>query len=282
MSQDWSIDEVRAAVAAYFDLLEQELRDERLNKSAARRRLNAILQTRTPGAIERKHQNISAIMIELGYPPIAGYKPLYNYQRLLADVVRAELRTATSLIAAIQARTEQPLGDEPSMTGNALVRPVDMPVADARATSMVIADRRRVQPVVNYLEREARNRELGAAGEKLTLRFEVERLRRAGKQKLADRVEHVSRTRGDAEGYDVLSFDETGRERLIEVKTTTFGSYTPFFCTPNEVRVSETHADRYYVYRLFDFRHERGLFVVPGAISANFVLGATQFAAKLR
>jgi Domain of unknown function (DUF3883) len=139
-----------------------------------------------------------------------------------------------------------------------------------------------LQPVVNYLEREARNRDLGAAGEEFTLRFEAQRLWLAGRKELADRVEQVSRTRGDAAGYDVLSFEETGRERLIEVKTTTFGPYTPFFCSRHEVNVSAENADQYYVYRVFNFREDARLFMMPGGIASNFALEATQFAAKLR
>jgi hypothetical protein len=53
---------------------------------------------------------------------------------------------------------------------------------------------------------------------------------------MADRVEHVSATRGDGFGYDVLSFEPDGRERFIEVKTTAFGAMVPFFVTRNELR----------------------------------------------
>ncbi len=72
---------------------------------------------------------------------------------------------------------------------------------------------------VDYLALEARNQSLGKAGEELVLRVEMDRLRREGASRLADRIEHVSHTRGDGLGYDVLSFESTGRERLIEVKT---------------------------------------------------------------
>src|SRR5882724_697426 len=91
MPEDWSIDEVEATVAAYFEMLDQELRGSSFNKSDARRQLRAILNKRSEGAIERKHQNISAILIELGFPYVRGYKPLSNYQRLLYEVVRDRL-----------------------------------------------------------------------------------------------------------------------------------------------------------------------------------------------
>ena len=45
------------------------------------------LDRRTKGSIERKHQNISAVLHEVGCPFIGGYKPLGNYQALLKEVV---------------------------------------------------------------------------------------------------------------------------------------------------------------------------------------------------
>jgi hypothetical protein len=62
----------------------------------------------------------------------------------------------------------------------------------------------------------------------LVLKLEQYRLA-AGLDSLAAKVEHVSRTRGDGLGFDVLSFDEQGKERYIEVKTTAFAKETPFF-----------------------------------------------------
>jgi len=60
MPESWSREEVEATVAAYLEMLDQELRGHSFNKSDARRRLHSILTGRSDGAIERKHQNISA------------------------------------------------------------------------------------------------------------------------------------------------------------------------------------------------------------------------------
>jgi hypothetical protein len=283
MPDDWSRVEVEATVASYLEMLDQELRGAPFNKSDARRRLLGMLNGRSEGAIERKHQNISAILIELGFPPVRGYKPLSNYQRLLYDVVRERLMDAPALAAAVRARAEQPIIEAPSVVDDLLLRLVERPDApEPRRGTSIVADRPRPRPIANYLEMEARNRLLGLAGEEFTLRFESERLWRAGQKRLSEKIEHASRTRGDAEGYDVLSFEESGRERLIEVKTTTFGPHTPFFVTRNEVDVSFERAGQYYVYRLFDFRDDPKLFLVPGDIGASFSLQATQFAAHPR
>jgi hypothetical protein len=88
--------------------------------------------------------------------------------------------------------------------------------------------------------------------------------------------------RGDHEGYDILSFDDSGAERLIEVKTTKYGSETPFFVTRNELNTSEQHASRYQVYRLFTFRDCPRLFTLPGAIDATCRLTAATYVAQPR
>jgi hypothetical protein len=58
---DWSRDEVEAAVGNYFDILAMELRSEPFNKAEHNRRLQRLLAGRTKSAIEKKHQNISAV-----------------------------------------------------------------------------------------------------------------------------------------------------------------------------------------------------------------------------
>lgn len=118
----------------------------------------------------------------------------------------------------------------------------------------------------NYLELEARNRSLGLAGEELALRFERERLFRIGAPRLASRIQHISQTKGDHLGYDILSFEPDGRERLIEVKTTCFGASTPFFASRNEVTVSQTRDEHYQLYRVFAFSSQPRLFALRGSL----------------
>ena len=104
----------------------------------------------------------------------------------------------------------------------------------------------KVRPKRNYLEQEAQNQSLGRAGEELVLEFEHQRLWQAGHKTLADRVEHVSAI-GDGHGFDILSFEANGRERLVEVKTTRFGALTPFFASKNEVEISDARSAEYHV-----------------------------------
>jgi hypothetical protein len=79
---DWSDTEIDLTVADYFQMLMQELAGIEYNKSAHRRALLSQLD-RPEGAIEFKHQNISAILLGLGHPWIEGYKPASNYQAAL-------------------------------------------------------------------------------------------------------------------------------------------------------------------------------------------------------
>ena len=147
-----------------------------------------------------------------------------------------------------------------------------------------IAERPRPTPRVghpNYLLREALNGSLGLAGELAVLVFEDQRLRKAGKKRLAERIDHVSRTKGDGLGYDVLSFDEDGAERLIEVKTTRGGVSSPFFATRNEVDVSVAERDRYHLYRVFAFAREPQLFTLQGSLRKTCLLEPIQYRAEV-
>jgi hypothetical protein len=87
----WDWIECEALVADYFDMLSRELRGEHYSKTEHREALLKKLGTRNKGSIEFKHQNVSAILVELGEPYITGYKPRFNYQAQLRAVVRAHL-----------------------------------------------------------------------------------------------------------------------------------------------------------------------------------------------
>jgi hypothetical protein len=70
---DWNDDELDAIVADYFDMLTADLTGRPYVKSRHRAALMAQIG-RSDGSIEFKHQNISAVLEELGAPWISGYK----------------------------------------------------------------------------------------------------------------------------------------------------------------------------------------------------------------
>ena len=97
---------------------------------------------------------------------------------------------------------------------------------------------------------------------------------------MAARIEHTSKVRGDFAGYDILSFDVSGAERLIEVKTTSFGERTPFFVSANEVRFSKATGEQFKLYRLFDFKGAPKMFELEGSIDQHCMLDPTTYRAS--
>lgn len=281
MAEDWSHEEVSATVANYLILLERELNGQPFNKAEERRRLVPILRNRTEKSIEWKCQNVSAVLQELGFPFIDGYKPAANYQKLLVDEVAIQLAQNEPLRLQALMVVEAIVRTRPATPQSAAVF-VDAPVRKRNK----VQERRNPTPVprvgVNYIEIEARNSSLGQAGELFALDAEHRRLWEAGEPRLADRIEHASRVRGDGLGYDIASFEVDGRERLIEVKTTNFGRLTPFYASKREVEVSEELASRYCVYRVFKFRETPQIFSLPGSLRQSALLDPSQYRASIR
>lgn len=279
MADPWSKLEVEATVGDYFDMLSAELRDEPYNKAAHRRALKEKLKNRSDGAIERKHQNISAVLIEVGYVYITGYKPLGNYQLLLKELVLERIQSNTTLEVEIEAQVTAS-AQVPNVDDilSALVAP---PKVDLQPTPVLRDEGRIPSPVPgkDYLAIEARNRSLGLAGEKFVVNFEQARLLAAGKDNLASDVDHVSQTKGDGLGYDVLSFEVDGRERFIEAKTTAYGATAPFYVSRGEVQASIELADSYFLYRVFQFRKQPRLYERSGSIGRAFSLTPVSFRA---
>ncbi len=270
MSRAWTREEVEATVADYFHMLTLELAGQQFNKTEHRRALLQKLDQRTPAAVELKHQNISAILIHFGYPYISGYKPMGNYQALLFDVIADRLKADTKLdrtaLAAVKMPATTPLIKD---FEKLLEAPPQLKYSARDAKSANYAWETKQVVKRDYIGREAQNSSLGLAGEEFVVDYEKWRLSAAGHKKLADNVEHVSKTRGDGLGFDVLSFDLNGRDRLIEVKTTSFGKETPFFITKHEVEFSRNQSDCFHLYRVFEFRKDPRLFSLKGAVEKH-------------
>jgi hypothetical protein len=276
---DWSSVEVAAIVADYLAMLLAELNGQVVNKSAHRRALLPRLVGRSEAAVEFKHANISAAMLELGLPYIKGYQPRANFQRdallheIELQVSQHQRFDAVASDAVRREAIELERDDFVSVKEDAPERVNEVreptPWRPARAFKR------------DYLEQEAANRSLGRAGEDFVVRYERWRLLQLGMGQLAERVEHVAKTRGDGLGYDILSFDPRGDEQFIEVKTTSFGKRTPFFVSPNEVEFARSESERFRLYRVFDFRAEPRLFELAGRIESHCALDPHSFKASL-
>jgi hypothetical protein len=270
----WNDQEIDLIVADYFDMLRMELSGQSYNKAERNRFLQE--QTgRSKGSIEYKHQNISAVLVELDRPWIPGYKPAFNLQGALIEGVDRFLSTQSDQFI------EEPEALRPQLAEEAPLYfeqpPEFVKTSDANKTPALRRLVRKWDPVA----RDARNRKLGEMGEQKVLEFERTRLMGADKQDLAQRVRWVSKEDGDGAGYDILSFDpESGRERLLEVKTTTGHRKTPFFLSENERLVSEERRDAYRLVRLYDFaRTPRALELAP-PLTDHVALSPTAYRAR--
>lgn len=260
----WSNIEVELIVADYFSMLTKELSGQAYKKSEHRKALLPLLDNRSEGSVEFKHQNISAVLNRLGQPSIKGYLPRYNYQSILEERVidhlianpRLELLFKQFADARISAPGKQ--------------RSFDKILVQAPEARPFVEEPPRFyqrNPIkINYLEKEQRNTILGRQGEELIVEYEKWNLITLGKESLADKVEWVSREQGDGAGFDILSRNLDGSDKYIEVKTTRLGKETPFFFSRNELLFSQDNAQDFHLYRLFNFQDDAKLFIKNGSL----------------
>jgi len=240
---EWSAQEIELAVLDYFEMLELERQGQNYNKAEHNRQLQqATRRTRT--SIERKHQNISAVLGQLGLPSIDGYKPLANFQQSLLDAIERHLSNFG--VPHIDLPHVLSVQESPSLF-------IDPPPMLGAAHPTGKADINRLIRKFDPASRDARNRELGLRGEEYAFENERRTLWNAGRQDLARKISHVSQELGDGLGYDIHSFDVSGNDRLIEVKTTFGNATTPFFLSENERLISIERKTHFRLLRIYDF-----------------------------
>ena len=208
---------------------------------------------RTHRSVEFKHQNISAVLDELGMPWIPGYKPKRNYQNAIFDAIDRYLTKRPDLLERAPT-LPAPL----SSPSEIFVEPPQLAAASERIPQRLRRLVRKFDPV----ERDYRNRSLGKAGEEFVVDVERRRLTGANRWDLARKVRWVAAEEGDGAGYDVLSFDSAGRERLLEVKTTNGSARTPFFLTRNEWDLATERPADWRIYRVHLFAKQPRIFAI--------------------
>jgi hypothetical protein len=134
-----------------------------------------------------------------------------------------------------------------------VLAPRDEPIAEALLRLI-----RKFDPV----ERDHRNRTLGRAGEEFVVHVERRKLTEESRPDLARKVRWIAAEDGDGAGYDILSFDLAGRERLLEVKTTNGSSRPPFFLTRNERALATERPADWSIYRVHLFAKEPRIFTI--------------------
>jgi hypothetical protein len=240
--RDWTDGELDLIVADYFAMLNDEMAGLPYNKAGHNRFLRDEID-RSKSSIEFKHRNISAVLVQLGLPRIVGYFPAENYQRAIITAIDRYLsRFPVALhpetaLGGVAERASLFVGTPPPL----------LPIAARRA------EIERLVRKFNPVERDFRNRKLGREGEELLFHFERQKLQRLDRPDLAKKIRWISEELGDGAGYDILSFDVSGKERLLEVKTTVGADVTPFYITRNELSMAAERPDAFRLCRVFDF-----------------------------
>ncbi len=291
--EDWTTPEIEQIVVDYFAMLDDDIAERPYNKAEHNRALQARIG-RSKGSIEFKHQNISAVLLGFGQPWIPGYKPAMNFQAALVDGVRRWLDANPQWLAPRDWWTASAVaeagGAEANGAGGGHALRRDMPTLWIGPPPTHRNEPPPVDPQVlaafgrkwDVAARDARNRALGKAGEALVLHHERAGLVAAGCGALADKVRWTSEQDGDGYGYDILSFEADGRERLIEVKTTNGWERTPFHITANEVAVADARRDSWHLVRLWNFARAPRAFALRPPLADHAELTPTSFLAALR
>lgn len=102
--------------------------------------------------------------------------------------------------------------------------------------------------LVTFRKRQEEAKRLGELGESQVIEHEQRTLNIIGRFDLSKKVRQVS-IKNVAAGYDILSFDNQGNEKYIEVKASK-SSYVGFELTVNELNVARKLGTAYWIYRI--------------------------------
>ncbi len=271
--EDWNEQEIDLIVADYFDMRDKELRGEPYVKAQRNAELQK-LTGRSKGSIEFKHQNISAVLMTLGEPWIAGYKPAMNFQKALIGGVERFLDRRGEIALPLPAK-EMVLAEQGALFIGEAPQKIERPEDSNPALARLV---RKFDPAA----RDERNRALGRLGEERVLKSEQARLRGGGRDDLARKVRWVAQEEGDGAGYDILSFTARGEERFLEVKTTAGHMQTPFFISRNEKAFAEERPDGFRIFRLYDFAKDAKAFKIAPPLESQLILDAANYRASFR
>ncbi len=157
----WPDAEIQPTLTAYFAMLSAELAGQSYVKAAFNREVQAATG-RSRGAVEFKFANISAVLSDIGLPYVLGYRPRPNIQGALRPAVEQFLASDPEIARLLE---EMPA---PELPPTAELVEADPPVMAPASTT----GSGRTTIGVDYLERQARNRDVGLQGELLVVKHE--------------------------------------------------------------------------------------------------------------
>ena len=133
---------------------------------------------------------------------------------------------------------------------------------------------------IDYVAKASLNKDIGMLGELFAFRFEANRVL---KYYLRDKeVKHIS-LEDDSKGFDILSYDENGLPKYIEVKSTTDDVNSQFYITESEINAMKS-LPNYFIYRVYDLNMENGegsIYIVNGADVFNNYFELTPISYKV-
>lgn len=268
----WADDELDAIVSDYFAMLSSELARRPYVKSHHSSALMALIG-RTHRSVEFKHQNISAVLEELGLPWIPGYKPKRNYQAAIFGAIDRYLSTRGDFNYS---------QSSPPILGLEEAGTIFVPAPTLDPAPQSHEGLRRLVRKFDPVERDFRNRTLGKAGEEFVLDVERRKLLEADRPDLARKIRWVAAEDGDGAGYDILSYEPNGQHRLIEVKTTNGAARTPFFLTRVESEIATERTDHWRLYRVHLFAQTPRIYTIKPPLEAILHLRPESWRASLR
>ncbi|MEE4210987.1 MAG: DUF3883 domain-containing protein [Parvularcula sp.] len=273
----WTDEENDLIVADYFAMLAADVLSRPYSKTEHRRALLPLLNDRSEGSVEFKHQNISAVLKALGEDWIPGYKPAFNFQMTLVDAVARWMELNPAWLG------RQPVQQRAAGLGETAQIWIDPPPTLSNQPPPQELDQTlHVARKFDVAGRDERNRALGRAGEERALAHEKATLTAAGRGDLAREVRWVSEEDGDGAGYDIASYAPDGRPRLIEVKTTNGWERTPFHITRNELAVADERRSEWCLFRVWNFAREPKAFELYPPLDRHVSLTPTSFQASFQ
>ena len=173
------------------------------------------------------------------------------------DAIIKQFGSVESLLSDFQDDTsvEIPLSNEPvfvNIEDNIVPEVIINPRILLPETYIPKEKTKRTPYKIDYTERSRSSAITGSKGEVLVYNQEKYRLKELGRQDLVKKVDRVS-LQDDSLGFDVMSFEQDGRERPIEVKTTvSTADKIRFYLTSYEFKASSTlsNYNLYFVDRI--------------------------------
>lgn len=128
---------------------------------------------------------------------------------------------------------------------------------------------------IDHVTRQRRNKFIGDLGEQIVLQHE----RLSCPARFVDKIVHSSKSEGDGLGFDILSYDQNGNQKYIEVKAAKGSANKPFFISRTELERSRVEGVKYFLYRLYNLDEEHmtaDYYIIQGDLS-KYCVNASEF-----